>query len=49
MSLIAMKEEVIKKFGEGSFEAGYIQHCYTDRDTGFFIEAYARLMNKEVR
>ena len=47
MSLINMKDEVINKFGKDSFEAGYIQHCFSYRGTDFFIEVYDRMMKKE--
>lgn len=44
--LIKMKEEVISKYGEKSFEAGYIQYVFSKRPTEQFLIVYRKLMNK---
>jgi hypothetical protein len=46
MALINMKNEVIAKYGEDSFEAGYICHIFAKRSTEYFLDVYRELMGK---
>lgn len=46
MALINMKNEVIAKYGEGSFEAGYISYVFSKRSTEYFLYVYQDLMGK---
>ena len=46
MALINMKNEVIAKYGENSFEAGYIQFVFARRPSDYFIKVYQDLMGK---
>lgn len=49
MSLIAMRDAVIEKYGKGSFEAGYIQFAFARRETNYFIATYEKLMSDKYR
>lgn len=44
MTIITMKQEIIVKFGENSFEAGYAQYIFSKRSTETFIAVYEKLM-----
>lgn len=46
MTIITMKQEIIVKFGQDSFEAGYAQYIFSKRSTETFIAVYERLMNQ---
>jgi hypothetical protein len=46
MALINMKNEVITKYGEDSFEAGYISYVFAKRSTEYFLNVYRDLMGK---
>ena len=46
MALINMKNEVVAKYGEDSFEAGYICHVFAKRSTEYFLNVYRDLMGK---
>lgn len=45
-TIITMKQEIIVKFGEDSFEAGYAQYVFSKRSTETFIEVYEKLMKE---
>lgn len=47
MSIIAMKQEIIVKFGKDSFEAGYAQYIFSKRSTEVFIHVYQKLMKEK--
>ena len=44
MALVQMKNEVINKYGENSYEAGYIQWIFSKRSTEYFLRVYHQLM-----
>ena len=44
--LINLKNDVIAKYGEGSFEAGYIQYVFAKRPTEYFKRVCAELLDK---
>ena len=46
MALINMKNEVVAKYGEDSFEAGYISYVFAKRSTEYFLDVYRDLMGK---
>jgi len=47
MATISMRNEVIKKFGKDSFEGGYIQHLFANRDAKWVEDAYKKFMAKD--
>jgi hypothetical protein len=44
--LIMMKEQVVAKYGENSFEAGYIQYVFSKRPADWFKKIAEDLMKK---
>lgn len=47
MTIIEMKQTIIKTFGKDSFEAGYAQYVFSKRDSETFIEVYKKLMREK--
>lgn len=47
MTIIEMKKEIIIKFGQNSYEAGYAQYIFSKRSTETFIQVYKRLMKEK--
>jgi hypothetical protein len=46
MALVNMKNEIIRKYGEDSFEAGYAQYVFANRSSEYFERVYKDLMGK---
>ena len=46
MTLIQMRDEIINKYGKASFEAEYIQYCFSHHDTSMFISIYQSLKER---
>lgn len=46
MSLVAMRDEVINKYGKDSYQAGYIQYCFSHHETPWFLRVYRELMGE---
>ena len=46
MAIITMRNEIVKKFGKDSFEGGYIQHLFANRDPKWVEDAYKKFMAK---
>ena len=46
MSAIQMKQNVIARFGENSYEAGYIQWVFSRRSYAQLVIAYRNLMKQ---
>ena len=48
MAIIKMRDEVIAAYGKDSYEAGYIQYVFANRETDWFITVYNELMSKAI-
>lgn len=46
MSLVAMRDKVIEKYGKDSYQAGYIQYCFSHHETPWFLRVYWELMGE---
>jgi hypothetical protein len=44
MSAIQMKQEVINRYGEGSYEAGWFQFVFSRRPYDYLVRVYNDLM-----